>query len=161
MIKALIFDLDGTLLNTLDDLSASVNFALGEMNYPKRSIDEVRRFVGNGIKKLIERAVPENTSNEKTEKALEIFKAHYKEHSLDKTKPYEGVMKMLAEAKRRGYKVAIVSNKADFAVQGIAEHFFRGYADIALGERAEMAKKPAPDMVYPCYYSHLFPLLNK
>ncbi len=148
MIKALIFDLDGTLLNTLDDLAASVNFALGEMDYPKRSIDEVRQFVGNGIKKLIERAVPSDTSDVDTSKALEIFKTHYKEHSLDKTAPYDGIMEMLAEAKGRGFKIAIVSNKADFAVRGIAEHFFNGYADIALGERAEMAKKPAPDMVY-------------
>ncbi len=147
MKKALIFDLDGTLLNTLDDLCDATNYALASMKYPKRDIDEVRAFVGNGIRNLIERAVPKGTSPAHTDKALEIFKEYYKQHSLDKTATYDGVPEMLAVAKEIGYKIAIVSNKADFAVQSIAAHFFDGLSDISLGERAEIPKKPAPDMV--------------
>lgn len=142
-----IFDLDGTLLYTLGDLAASCNYALCEMNMPERSLDEVRRFVGNGVRKLIERAVPEGTSEETTEQTLAIFRAHYLEHGLDSTKPYEGIDEMLSELKRRGKNIAVVSNKFYDATRQLCRHFFPETVGVAIGEREGIDKKPAPDTV--------------
>ena len=146
--ETLIFDLDGTLLNTLDDLWASVNYALGECGYPLRTIDEVRRFVGNGIRKLMERAVPEGVTGYDLENALGIFKEHYAKNSRNMTRPYDGVLDLLHEAKKRGYKLAIVSNKIDFAVKDLRDEFFADVVEVAIGECEGMNNKPAPDMVY-------------
>ena len=110
MVKAVIFDLDGTLLNTLADLASSTNYALGHYGYPQRTIDEIRRFVGNGVAKLIERAVPEGTSEADVQRVLSCFKSHYLEHSLDTTVPYDGIMDMLSVLKKKGIATAIVSN---------------------------------------------------
>ncbi len=146
--ETLIFDLDGTLLNTLDDLWSSVNYALGECGYPLRTIDEVRRFVGNGIRLLMERAVPYGVTGEDFDKVFGLFKSHYAENSRNKTAPYNGVTELLAEAKKRGYKLAIVSNKIDFAVKDLREEFFKDSVEVAIGESEGMRTKPDPDMVY-------------
>lgn len=146
--KLVIFDLDGTILNTLEDLYISVNFALLKNNLPQRSKEEVRRFVGNGIRLLIERAVPEKTESELTEKVFFDFKEHYAVHSMDNTKPYEGIKDLLTDLKSQGVKTAVVSNKADFAVQKLVSLYFDGMFDFVLGEMEGTNKKPAPDMVY-------------
>ena len=145
--KAVIFDLDGTILDTLEDLKNSVNFALSKNGLPVRTIDEIRTFVGNGIRLLMERAVPENTDSSVVDRCFEDFKAHYKEHSADNTKPYEGIIALLDELKSKGVKLAVVSNKADFAVQTLVEKYFQGLFDFAVGEREGIRRKPCPDSV--------------
>lgn len=142
-----IFDLDGTLLNTLNDLAASTNYALRSSDMPERTIEEVRMFVGNGVKKLMERAIPNGLSNPRFEETYAIFRKHYLEHSLDTTKPYDGIPEVLAELKRRGKKLAIVSNKFYAATQELAKHFFPETVSVAIGERENIRKKPAPDTV--------------
>lgn len=144
--KAVIFDLDGTLLDTLCDLCDSTNAALRAFGYPERTIDEVRRFVGNGIGLLIERALPSGRENPDYEKVLDAFKADYAENCLNKTKPYDGVNELILELKKRGIKTAVVSNKIDFAVKDLAGNFFPEL-DSALGETEGIRRKPAPDMV--------------
>lgn len=142
-----IFDLDGTLLNTLEDLKDAVNYALSVCGMPERSLEEVRRFVGNGIRKLMQRAVPGGEENPEFEHAFAEFQAYYKEHCNDNTKPYPGVISMLAELKKKGYHLAIVSNKADFAVKELQEIYFTGAVEAAIGEREGVARKPAKDTV--------------
>ena len=143
----IIFDLDGTLLNTLADLAAATNHALTEHKLPQRTTDEVRRFVGNGIHKLIERAVPADTPAELQEAVFASFNRYYKEHCADSTRPYEGVPQLLQQLRAAGCRTAIVSNKADYGVQALAKQYFDGQLDAACGERAGIAKKPAPDML--------------
>jgi len=147
MIKALIFDLDGTLLNTLDDLRNSTNYALALHGYPTRSLDEVRQMVGNGVGKLIERATPDGISDDDLKQTLADFRRHYQVHAQDQTRPYDGILPMLRQCKDAGLLTAIVSNKPDEAVQLLAEHFFSGLIDAAVGETSGMPRKPAPDMV--------------
>lgn len=142
-----IFDLDGTLLNTLNDLAASTNYALRSAGMPEHSVEDVRRFVGNGVKKLMERAIPDGLENPKFDETYATFRRHYLEHSLDTTKPYEGIPEVLAELKRRGKKLAIVSNKFYAATQELAKHFFPETIQVAIGERENIHKKPAPDTV--------------
>lgn len=143
----IIFDLDGTLLNTLADLAAATNHALAEHKLPQRTTDEVRRFVGNGIRKLIERAVPADTPAELQEAVFASFNRYYKQHCADSTRPYEGVPQLLQQLRTAGCRTAIVSNKADYGVQALAKQYFDGQLDAACGERAGIAKKPAPDML--------------
>lgn len=147
MKNAAIFDMDGTILNTLDDLMDSTNFALRNNGLNERSFEEIRFFVGNGIQKLIERAVPQGTSIELFEKVFADFKSHYKIHCADKTSSYDGISSVIQTLKKMGVKTAVVSNKADFAVQELVEVYFKGLFDVALGERAGVSKKPSPDMV--------------
>lgn len=142
-----IFDLDGTLLDTLDDLADSVNFALSACGYPLRTREEVRSFVGNGIRKLIERSVPQETPVEQIDKVHETFTARYKVHCADKTKPYEGVMELLQTLLADGIKTAVVSNKADYAVKDLCAQYFPELLSEAIGERTGIARKPAPDTV--------------
>lgn len=142
-----IFDLDGTLLNTLNDLAASTNYALRSAGMPEHSVEDVRRFVGNGVKKLMERAIPDGLENPKFDETYATFRRHYLEHSLDTTKPYEGIPEVLAELKRKGKKLAIVSNKFYAATQELAKHFFPETIQVAIGERENIHKKPAPDTV--------------
>lgn len=142
-----IFDLDGTLLNTLNDLAASTNYALRSAGMPEHSVEDVRRFVGNGVKKLMERAIPDGLDNPKFDETYATFRRHYLEHSLDTTKPYDGIPEVLAELKRRGKKLAIVSNKFYAATQELAKHFFPETIQVAIGERENIHKKPAPDTV--------------
>lgn len=148
MKKLWIFDLDGTILNTLEDLADSTNYALRTNNMPERSMDEVRAFVGNGIGKLVERAVPEGSSNAEKKAVLESFTSHYKEHSEDKTRPYDGIPEILKELKNQGCQLAVVSNKADFAVQTLCASYFPGIFTFVVGERENIRRKPAPDSIY-------------
>ena len=145
--KTIIFDLDGTLLNTLDDLAAATNYALAQHQLPQRTKEEVRWFVGNGIRKLIERAVPAKTPPDVQEAVYATFNTYYKAHCNDATKAYDGVMELLNMLRSAGCKTAIVSNKADYGVQELAKQYFSGALDAACGERAGIAKKPAPDML--------------
>lgn len=147
MIRAVIFDLDGTLLNTLDDLSDSTNFALRSVGFKERSVDEVRRFVGNGVYKLIERAVPTNTDIEAIKRVYEIFKTHYVNNSCNKTAPYVGIKELINELLKFDVKVAIVSNKLNEAV-GLLRDMYFPMIDVAIGETPVVMKKPAPDMVF-------------
>lgn len=149
MKKAVIFDLDGTLLNTLDDLADSTNYALSKFGYPTRTIDEVRQFVGNGVAKLIERAIPEGKNNPNFEKCLAIFKENYAQNMYNKTAPYNGIIEMLSNLKSRGIKIAVVSNKFDLAVKELCKKYFEGFIDFAAGENEAQGikKKPAPDTV--------------
>jgi phosphoglycolate phosphatase len=145
--KAVIFDLDGTILDTLEDLADAVNYALRENGQQERSIDEVRRFVGNGIKNLVARAVQSGTDKESEEKIYTDFMKYYKIHCADKTRPYEGIQELLTELKMKGCIIAVVSNKADSAVCSLCEQYFDGMFDYCVGEREGIAKKPAPDSV--------------
>ena len=127
-----VFDLDGTLLETLKDLAASTNYALRTHNMPEHSIEDVRMFVGNGVKKLMERAIPNGIENPQFEDVYATFRQHYLEHNLDTTKPYDGIPELLAELKVRGKKLAIVSNKFYAATQELARHFFPDTIEVAI-----------------------------
>lgn len=144
-----IFDLDGTLLNSLDDLASSCNYALRQHGMGERSLDEVRQFVGNGVKRLIERATPEGTSEAEVQSVLATFKQHYSEHNLDRTRPYDGINSMLAALKNAGCRLAVVSNKFCSATEALVNHFFSDTISVAIGENeaAGIRKKPAPDTV--------------
>jgi phosphoglycolate phosphatase len=144
-----IFDLDGTLLDTLQDLKNSVNYALAENGLPERTLDEIRLFVGNGIRLLIERAVPADTELTVIDQVFDRFKRHYAVHCNDYTKPYDGIMELLQALKDRGIRMAIVSNKADFAVKELAHIYFDDLITVAIGEKESegIRKKPAPDTV--------------
>jgi phosphoglycolate phosphatase len=146
MYKTVVFDLDGTLLDTLDDLWLSVNAALQKFGSPVRTRNEVRDFIGNGIVKLMQRASG-LLEGECFDGVLAEFKRHYGEHCEDNTKPYEGIMRLLQELRARGVQTAVVSNKADFAVKKLAESYFQGLLQEAVGEDEEhgIRKKPAPD----------------
>lgn len=149
MKKIVIFDLDGTLLNTLDDLADSTNYALSKFGYPTRTIEEVQQFVGNGVAKLIERAIPDGKNNSNFEKCLNIFKENYAQNMYNKTAPYNGIIEMLSNLKSKGIKIAVVSNKFDLAVKELCKKYFEGFIDFAAGENEAQGikKKPAPDTV--------------
>ena len=146
--ELIIFDMDGTILDTLEDLKNSMNYALSLHHLPERTLEEIRSFVGNGIRTLIERAVPLGTSIEIMDQIHKDFLPHYKLHSADYTRPYGKINDLLEELRKRGYKTAVVSNKAHAAVQDLCVQYFDGLFDLAIGERPEIAKKPAPDMVH-------------
>ena len=148
--KTFIFDLDGTLLDTLGDLAAAVNYALRTHGMPEHSIDDVRRFVGNGVRKLMERAIPDGAANPQFDETFATFRQYYMTHSLDTTRPYEGIPETLAVLKERGCRLAVVSNKMMAATQELCQHFFPDTIEVAIGENeAEgIRKKPAPDTVF-------------
>ncbi len=148
MIDTIIFDLDGTLLNTLEDLKDSVNYALKKQNFPLRTLPEIRSFVGNGIRLLMERSVPENTNAETFENCFKDFCDYYKIHMEDKTAPYEHINEMLTNIKKEGFKTAIVTNKADFAAQDLCKRMFGDTIDLVVGSTDDRPNKPAPDGVY-------------
>ena len=148
MINTIVFDLDGTLLNTLEDLQDSVNFALERQSFPLRDLGEIRSFVGNGIRLLMERAVPENTDNETFEICFKDFCDYYKIHMEDKTAPYDGINDMLTNIKKAGFKTAIVTNKADFAAQDLCKRMFGENIDFVVGSSDDRPNKPAPDGVF-------------
>ncbi len=145
--EAVIFDLDGTLLNTLEDLRDSVNYGLNQYGMPERSLEEIRHFVGNGVQRLIELAVPEGITQELQGKIFEAFKEHYKIHCNDKTRLYEGIPELLTELKRQEFPMAIVSNKLQEGVDSLWELYFKEYLHTAIGARDGIRKKPAPDTV--------------
>ena len=145
--KTYIFDLDGTLLSTLADLAASTNYALRTHHMPERSLDEVRRFVGNGVKKLMERAIPDGLNNPLFEETFATFRQHYMQHNLDTTQPYPGIMQLLEQLKAEGKNIAVVSNKFYAATRELCRHFFGDLVPVAIGEREDIRKKPAPDTV--------------
>lgn len=145
--KAIIWDLDGTLLNTLQDLTDAVNHSLEKYGLPVRTKEEIRAIVGRGIRHLVENAVPAGTDPATTDTVFGEFCTYYATHSADTTAPYGGIQAMLAALSRAGIKMAIVSNKADFAVQDLAKQYFGEEITLAVGAREDMPKKPAPDMV--------------
>ena len=144
--KAVLFDMDGTLLDTLEDLCDSTNHALAQMGYPLRGIEEIRRFIGNGAEKQIRRAVPEGTSEEKIMETLAAFRAYYQDHCQIKTKVYDGLLDVLSELKEKGVKMAVVSNKPDAAVKKLSREYFGDRLDYAIGPSDGVRCKPYPDM---------------
>ena len=145
--KTIIFDLDGTLLDTLQDLFLSTNYALQTCGYPERTLEEIRQFVGNGVAKLIERAMPEGSTDEAFTACFSIFKQYYVQHCQEHTGLYEGIAELLTELKGRGYKMAIVSNKLQAGVTELYELWFYETVEVAIGESPDVQRKPAPDMV--------------
>lgn len=143
MRNTVIFDLDGTLLDTLRDLWEATNYAMRECGYPERTLDEIRRFVGNGVRVLVRRAVPENTSDENYERAYSFFREYYKKNLLNNTRPYDGVNKMLKNLKAAGIKTAIVTNKADFAAVPLCRELFPE-VETVIGTNEHIASKPDP-----------------
>ena len=143
-----IFDLDGTLLNTLEDLADAVNAVMRANAYPERTLDEVRRFVGNGIRRLMEQAVPEGVCGEIFERVFEEFRTYYTEHCQIKTRAYDGVMELLEALKEKGYAMAIVSNKNHAAVCELNDIYFKKDISVAIGQKDGIRKKPAPDTVF-------------
>lgn len=143
--KLVIFDMDGTILDTLDDLTDALNYALSYHHFPVRTIDEVRRFVGNGIRKLVERGVPSGTGDSDIKEVFDTFLTYYQRHCYDKTKPYPGILHLMKALKENGCLTAVISNKADSAVQELCRRYFDGLIDYAAGEREGVRKKPAPD----------------
>ena len=133
--ELIIFDLDGTILDTLEDLADSMNYALAKHGYPTRTIEEVRSFVGNGLLMLTRRAIAPETNENVIQMVLAEQKAYYKEHCADKTRPYEGIIELLKLLKKEGYKLAVVSNKADYAVQILCEQNFAGIFHMTVGEK--------------------------
>ena len=145
-----IFDLDGTLMDTLEDLAEAVNEILSRNGYPVRTIREVRRIVGNGLRQTLTLCLPEGTKQEVVDRLLPEFASYYQEHCQIKTKPYDGIEDTLRELSTRGFKLAIVSNKRDEAVKTLNREYFAEYVRVAIGENesAGIRKKPAPDTVY-------------
>ncbi len=148
MIKMIIFDLDGTLLNTLEDLVNSTNYALAKFNFPLKTTEEVRFAVGSGVEKLLECVVPEGKNNKDFYNCLAIFKDYYSQHNCDKTQPYQGIFELLHRLKQANIKIAVVSNKYDLAVNDLCFKYFEGLYDIAVGEHYDCQKKPCPDSVF-------------
>mgnify|MGYP003282857736 FL=1 len=143
-----IFDMDGTILETLEDMCASVNVTMDHVGYPRRTMDEVRRFVGNGAAKLIERCMPAGAEDPRYPAALEFYRAYYDAHAQIKTGPYPGIPELLNKLSREGVRLAVVSNKPDEAVRALTERYFPGVFPVAIGNRDGWATKPAPDSVY-------------
>ncbi len=147
--KIVIFDLDGTLLNTLEDLTNSTNFALEQFGYPTKTIEQVREFVGNGVEKLIERAIPKGRENPNFENCVILFKNHYAQNMCHKTAPYQGIIELLAYLKLKNIKTAVISNKFDLAAKDLCKKYFFKLVDYSAGENESegIKKKPSPDMV--------------
>ena len=145
--ELVIFDMDGTILDTLDDLHQSMVYALTSCGYEPITRQQARSYVGNGIRKYTERALPEGTSQEEIERVYETMMPYYKEHNADMTRPYPGITELLERLRAAGIRTAVVSNKADAAVKVLAEKYFPGLFDMAVGEKPPMARKPAPDEV--------------
>lgn len=145
--KAVIFDMDGTILNTLEDLKNATNYSLRQFGMPERSLEEVRMFVGNGIRKLVERAVPAGTSEEKINQVFDVFLEYYEIHSADNTSPYPGILELVEKLKKSGIKTAVSTNKADVPAQELGREYFNGIFDLIVGQQDGLKVKPAPDSV--------------
>ena len=146
--QVIIFDMDGTLLNTLDDLYNAVNYVLLKFGYPLRTREEVRSFVGNGVQRLVDFAIPNGQNNPHREEIFADFKQYYNIHGREKTQPYPGITELLQELKSRGYQLGVVSNKYDAAVKTLSEIYFPGVFATVVGEREGVRRKPAPDSVF-------------
>lgn len=144
---AVIFDLDGTLLDTLDDLVNAVNYMMRKHGFPERERTAIRRFLGNGARDLMRRSVPDNIDGEDFEKLLNEYMEYYNAHSQIMTKPYDGVLPLLAELKECGIKTAVVSNKPDMTVKGLCKEYFGDSLDFVLGDRPDIKKKPSADPI--------------
>lgn len=145
--KLAIFDMDGTILNTLDDLADSMNHCLRVHGLAERSLQEIRTFLGNGIHWLVECSVPDGTDAETLEKVYQTFLVYYKDHCAMETRPYEGIPEVLQSLRRAGVLTAVVSNKADYAVKILCEDYFKGMLDFSVGELEGRRRKPYPDSV--------------
>lgn len=143
--KLAVFDLDGTILDTLEDLTDAVNYSLEKHGMPGRSIEEIRCFVGNGIRRLIELSVPDGTDSAVFDSVFSCFRSYYSEHSADKTRPYPGIPEVLEELRRRKILTAVYSNKADAVVQDLCVSYFPGLFDVCIGEKEGLRRKPFPD----------------
>lgn len=148
MIDTVIFDLDGTLLNTLDDLTDSINFAMDKMGVPVHTADEVRMMVGNSAHFLIRAAMPEGTQEDEILRCMAVFEEHYHSNLRNKTAPYKGILQMLSAVKAKGYKTAVVSNKGDAFTKELVRDFFGEYIGVAVGRSEKFPRKPAPDTVW-------------
>ena len=146
-INTVIFDMDGTVLNTLDDLTDSVNHVFSQFGLPERTKEDYRKYFGNGIKYAMKCAAPAETPEQLFEEMVPVFREYYNEHCLDKTAPYEGIMELMKALHDKGYKMAIVSNKINTAVKELKERFFSKYVSVAIGEKPGIRRKPAPDTV--------------
>lgn len=147
-ITTIVWDLDGTLMDTLQDLHDAVNHALQKFGMPQHNIEEIRQFVGNGVRRLVQLSVPEGEENPQFEEVFAEFRAYYMVHCKDHTCLYDGIAETLRELKSLGYRMAVVSNKLQSGVDELYEQYFKETIEVAIGERPEMARKPAPDMVY-------------
>lgn len=146
--NTIIFDMDGTLLNTIDDIADSVNYILKKYGYPQRTYDEIISSVGNGSERLMELSLPEGLKTPDFNRYLEEYKKYYLEHNNIKTLPYKGIIELLKELTKKNYKLAIVSNKNDDNIKSLNKIYFGDYIKTAIGQAEDVKRKPAPDMVY-------------
>ena len=146
-ITTIIFDMDGTVLNTLDDLTDAVNHVFSQFDLPARSPEDYRKFFGNGIGYAMKCAAPEGTPDSLFDEMIPVFREYYDKHCLDKTRPYDGILELMSTLKEKGYKMAIVSNKIDSAVKELNDRFFSEYVAVAIGEKPGIKRKPAADTV--------------
>lgn len=147
MKRLIIFDLDGTLIDTLEDLKNSVNHALFLHNLPLRDIEQIRKAIGNGVAKLVYRSMPSDSIEEHYDSTLEAFKIHYEQHAFDNTKPYDGVFNLLSRLKNDGYLLAVCTNKIQNVAEELINNIYPGLFDIVVGDQEGLRKKPEPDMV--------------
>ncbi len=152
MTEAVIFDLDGTLINTIGDLAASTNAALAAYGYPTRTLTEVTQFVGNGMGRLIQLAVPEGLEQAQQDAVYQAFRRHYAQHYMDRSLPYPGIAALLRQLTAKRIRLAVVSNKADPMVAKLCDAFFPGAFAVVMGEQPGLARKPAPDMPKECVH---------
>ena len=148
MFELVIFDLDGTLLYTIEDLRDSVNYALMKFEMPTVSIEDATANVGSGVKNLISLCAPSGTDSETLDKILSVFKEHYKDNMENKTRPYEGIAEMLVKLKEKGIKIAVLSNKFDAATVRLCNNLMPNLIDLPVGERLGVPRKPSPEAVF-------------
>ena len=147
MINTVVFDMDGTVLNTLEDLTDAVNYVFSKFDLPPRGKEEYRKFFGNGIGYAMKCAAPEGTPDSLFDEMIPLFREYYDKHCLDKTRPYDGILELMKALKDKGYRMAIVSNKIASAVKELNDRFFSDYVEVAIGEKPGIKRKPAADMV--------------
>ncbi|MCR5099671.1 MAG: HAD family hydrolase [Lachnospiraceae bacterium] len=148
MYNTLLFDMDGTVLDTLGDLTEAINYTMRQFDEPEHTLDEVRSYVGNGPIKLMERSLPNGLDTENFDEQLAVYKAYYAEHNRDYTKPYDGIVELMKDARSKGMKTGIVSNKHHSAVVELADYFFGDLVDVAVGNKPGAKTKPSPDVVF-------------
>lgn len=145
--KAVIFDMDGTLLDTLEDITDSVNYALGKLGLPLRDISQIRRYVGNGVLRMLELSLPEGKRNPRIDDAVGLFRQHYDKNCRNKTRPYIGILELLENLSANNFNMAVISNKYDAAIKELNAFYFSKYITVAIGESDNIKRKPAADML--------------